>query len=111
MPSVIELAMRRQACPSLSRNRSTAPKRIGGGDLQVRAFFLQRDGTAGERAASADRAGEAVEPSVGLVPDLRPRGFNMRLAVRDIVELVGPDRAVLPRCAPACSAMRPETFT
>ena len=56
---------------------------------------LQRHRDTGERAAGADRAGEAVDLAVGLAPDFRPGGFDVALAVGDIVELVRPDRAVV----------------
>ena len=56
---------------------------------------LQRHGDAGERAAGADGADEAVDLAVGLPPDFRPGRLDVALAVGDVVELVGPDRAVL----------------
>ncbi len=37
---------------------------------------------------------EAVDPAVGLAPDLGPGALDVGLAVGDVVELVGPDRAV-----------------
>ena len=58
------------------------------------AALLERHGDAGERAAGADRADEAVDLAAGLVPDLGPGRLVMRAAVGEIVELVGPDRAV-----------------
>ena len=64
----------------------------------MRTFLLrdfERHGDAGERAAGADRADEAVDLAVGLLPDFRPGRLDMALAVGDVVELVGPDRAVL----------------
>ena len=54
---------------------------------------------AGQRAAGADRADEAVDLAAELVPDLLRRGLDMALAVGDVVELVGPDRAVRLRAA------------
>ena len=55
---------------------------------------LQADGDAGQRAARADGGDEAVDLAAGLGPDFRRRGVDMAVAVGDIVELVGPDRAV-----------------
>ena len=49
---------------------------------------------AAQRAAAADRAGEAIDLALGLVPDLGTRGAVVAVAVGGIVELVGPDRAV-----------------
>ena len=50
-------------------------------------------GDAGQRAAGADGADEAVDPAAGLLPDLGRGALDVRLAVGDVVELVGPDRA------------------
>ena len=71
-------------------DRST--HRIGGGDLDVRVARLQRKSDARERSAGADRAREAIDQPLGLLPDLSARGFLVRLTVRDVVELIGPDR-------------------
>src|SRR5262245_30878379 len=68
--------------------------RIGERDADVLVARLERHGDAGQRAAGADRAGEAVHLAVGLIPDLRSGGLDVALAVGDVVELVGPDRAV-----------------
>src|SRR4029077_15308529 len=69
--------------------------RIGKRDAHGIAARLQRDTDAGERAAGAHRADEAVALAVCLLPDFRTGGFDMALAIGDVVELVGPDRAVL----------------
>ena len=37
---------------------------------------------------------KAVALSAGLLPDFRPRCLDMRLTVRNIVELIGPDRTI-----------------
>ena len=84
--------------------------RIGERDLDVGVALLERHADAGERAAGADRADEAVDLAVGLPPDLRAGRLVVGLAVGDVVELVGPDRAVGSLFA-SCSASRPETFT
>ena len=66
---------------------------VGQRDLDPFVALFQRHGDAGERAAGADRADEAVDAPLGLLPDLRAGGFVMAAAVGDVVELVGPDRA------------------
>src|SRR3546814_19566892 len=45
-------------------------------------------------AARPHRADEAVDPATSLLPYFGTGGLDMGLAVRDIVELVGPDRAI-----------------
>ena len=47
---------------------------------------------AGERAAGAGGGAKGVDFSAGVVPDLRPRGFEVREPVGRVVELIGPDR-------------------
>ena len=47
---------------------------------------------AGERASRAHRAHERADLAARVVPDLGPRGLEVRLAVHHVVELVGPDR-------------------
>src|SRR5580704_14772456 len=69
--------------------------RIGERDAHGVAARFERDGDAGERAAGADGADKAVDLAVGLLPDFRAGGFDMALAIGDVVELIGPDRAVL----------------
>ena len=69
--------------------------RIGERDAHGVAERFERDGDAGERAAGADGADKAVDLAVGLPPDFRSGRLDVALAVGDIVELVGPDRAVL----------------
>ena len=68
--------------------------RIGEADGDVLVLRLQPHGDAGERAAGADGADEAVDLALRVVPDLGRRRLDMALAVGDIVELVGPDRAM-----------------
>ena len=46
------------------------------------------------RAARADRADEAVDCAVEIVEDLGPGRLVVTAAVGDIVELIGPDRAI-----------------
>ena len=55
---------------------------------------LQRHGDAGQRAARTDGADKAIHLAAGLVPDLGAGGFDMRLTVHGVVELVGPDCAI-----------------
>ena len=61
-------------------------------DVLALRFQPHRD--AGERAAGADGADEAVDLALRVVPDLWRRRLDMALAVGDIVELIGPDGAV-----------------
>ena len=67
---------------------------IGEADLHVGPPRPQPLRDPGERAARADRADEAVDPPAGLLPDLGRRALDVRPPVGDVVELVGPDRAV-----------------
>ena len=62
--------------------------------MTLRVALLQRDADPREGAAGADRAGEAVDLAVGLGPDLGAGRLVMAAPVGEIVELVGPDRAV-----------------
>src|SRR4029453_3571297 len=68
----------------------------GGGacDLDVRGAPLGRHRDAAQGAAGADRADEAIDLAVCLLPYLRTGGAVVPRAVRDIVELVGPDHAI-----------------
>ena len=68
--------------------------RIGAGDHDVLVLLLQIAAGAGERAAGADRADEAVDLAAGLLPDFRAGRFVMRLGVVEIVPLVGEQHAV-----------------
>jgi hypothetical protein len=69
--------------------------RIGdaGDDVLVLLFQIAR--YAGERAATADRADEAVNLSAGVVPDFGRGRDVVGLAVVEVVPLVGKDDAVL----------------
>ena len=110
MPSVIEVPCDLQLAgldPAIDRRA----QRIGGGDADIRVALFQRDGDAGQGAAGADRAGEAVDLAAGLLPDFRAGAFDMGLAVGDIVELVGPDRAVRFGLAPAARPAGPTGVT
>ena len=69
--------------------------RVGERNAHGAVERFQRHGDAGERAAGADGADKAVDLAVGLPPDFRAGRLDVALAVGDIVELVGPDRAVL----------------
>ena len=68
--------------------------RVGEPDPHRGRAGAQPLGDAGERAAGAHRADEAVDAPVHLLPDLGRRALHMRLSVHDVVELVRPDRAV-----------------
>ena len=83
----LQLAVRCSSC--------RAPRRPGRPGRWRRSGFCvaQAMRDAGQRAAGADRADEAVDLAVGLRPDLRAGGVDVGLAVGDVVELVGPDRA------------------
>ena len=93
MPSVIELPSDFRFAAGVEAVERRA-QRIGERDLDVLALGLQPEGDAGQRAAGADRRDETVDLAAGLGPDLLRRGADMAVAVGDIVELVGPDRAV-----------------
>ena len=67
---------------------------IGDGDDDFGVALLERHADAGDGAAGADGADEAVHFTLGLLPDLRPGALEMGLAVGDVVELIGPDGAV-----------------
>src|SRR6185437_15197874 len=70
------------------------PLWIGKADFDTRDPGAQSLGHAAKRAAGADRADEAVDLAARRGDDLWSGGFDMRLPVGDVVELVGPDRAV-----------------
>jgi hypothetical protein len=72
--------------------------RIGERDLMSRQT-PSAPAHARQRAAGARRAGETVDAPFHLRPDFGRGGSDMRLAVGDIVELVGPD-------APSVSSAR-----
>jgi hypothetical protein len=48
---------------------------------------------AGQRAARARGGAEGIDLPVGIAPDLRARGIDMRLAIGGVVELIGPNGA------------------
>src|SRR5205814_4673697 len=60
----------------------------------VLLHLAQERGNAGKRAAGADRADEAVDLAVGLLPDFRTGRDVMRAAVIEIIPLIGKDDAV-----------------
>ncbi|MCY1245202.1 hypothetical protein D9M72_583320 [compost metagenome] len=68
--------------------------RIGKADLDGGVFRPQALCHAGKRAAGTDRADEAVDLAVRVAPDLGRSRRNVRVTIGDIVELVGPDRAI-----------------
>ena len=61
-------------------------------DRHAFILLLQPHADAGKGAAGAHCAGEAIDPPVHLRPDFLGRALDMRAAVGDIVELIGPDR-------------------
>src|SRR5580693_6967695 len=69
--------------------------RIGERDAHGIVVRLERHSDTSERAAGADRADKAVDFAVSLVPDFLSGRFDVPLAIGDVVELVGPDGAVL----------------
>ncbi len=69
------------------------PHRVGERDLDVAVALLERHADAGERAAGADCADEAVELAVEIVENLRARRLVVAAAIGDVVELVRPHRA------------------
>ena len=68
---------------------------IGEADLNGFVLRFQRHADAGQGAARADRADEAIDFSRRVGPDLGAGGLKMALAVGDIIELVGPNRAIV----------------
>src|SRR5712691_1444648 len=63
--------------------------RVGAADQNVLVFLAQKSGDARERAAGADRANEGIDLAFGLLPDFRAGRKIMRLAVIEIVPLIG----------------------
>ena len=62
--------------------------------MRIASFFVfQRATDAAERTAGPDGTDEAVDAALGLLPDFRSRGLRMEFAVREVLELVGPERA------------------
>src|SRR6202040_2835342 len=61
--------------------------------LDIGVFGLQRHGDAGKRSASPDGASETIDLAFRLRPNLGPGRLEVALAIGDIVELIGPDRA------------------
>ena len=66
--------------------------RIGEPSLDTAVGLLRKvAGDTGQRTACAGRANECIEfAAVGLFPDFRAGGEDMRIAVGGVVELVGP---------------------
>src|SRR5690606_27011897 len=69
-------------------------RRIGEANLDVLALGLQADRDAAERAAGANRTAEAIDLPLRLLPNLFGRRFDVCLPICDVIELVGPDRAI-----------------
>ena len=69
------------------------PHRIGERDADFRIPRLEAHADAGKGSARADGGHESVDLAFRLLPDLRSRRLDMGLAVRHVVELVGPQGA------------------
>ena len=67
--------------------------RVGQRDAHAGVACLQRATDAGQGAAGARGADEAVDAAAGVVPDLRAGGGFVPVAVGGVVELVGEPRA------------------
>ena len=68
--------------------------RIGQRDAHVGVQLFQPHADACNRAACPGSAGEAVDLTAGLLPQLLGRAFDVCAAVGGIVELPRPDRAL-----------------
>ena len=71
-----------------------SPHRIGKTDLDVFVAFFKCQRHTGKRTTGANSTNKAIDFAIGLFPDFWCRGVDMTLTVGDIVELVGPDRAI-----------------
>src|SRR3954470_12708555 len=69
--------------------------RISNADHDVLLLLMEKDRGARDRAAGADRADEAVDPALRLLPYFRAGREIMRQAVVAVVPLVGEQHAVL----------------
>src|SRR5690606_37294323 len=67
--------------------------RVGEADDHVGILLAPGHGDARQRAAGPHRADKAVHLAPRLAPDLGAGALDVGLAVGDVVELVGPDRA------------------
>src|SRR5205085_9176400 len=67
---------------------------VGDPDHDVLVFFAQISAGARERSAGPDRTDERVEFAAGLLPDFWTSRYIMRLAVVQIVPLVGEQYAM-----------------
>ena len=86
-------------------------QRIGGGDADLRIALLERDGDAGQRAAGADRAGEAVDLAVRLLPDFGTRCLRYGRGGWRYCRTGWPRSRRCGSVFASCSARRPEIFT
>ena len=68
--------------------------RIGKRDFDVFVALLQGHADAGQSAAGADGADEAVELALQRLEDLRTGRFIVSAPIGDVVELVRPDGSV-----------------
>src|SRR5260370_6985651 len=65
-------------------------ERIGKSDLDGPVALLERDADTRDRAAGADRAGEAIDLAVGLVPYFMTSRLQATAAVRHLLSLLSP---------------------
>ena len=92
IPSVIEEPLGLQLAARVIGIERRA-EGVGEADLDFWVARLERHADAGERAARAAGADEAVDLAAEFVVNLGAGRRDMRLAIGDIVELIGPDRA------------------
>src|SRR6185312_8124136 len=69
----------------------TAARRVRQYATHSFATRLQVLRDARERTAGSARSDEGINPTVGLIPDLRALGLHVRFTVRCVVELIRPD--------------------
>ena len=94
MPSVIEPPVGGLGFAAREQVVHGGAARIGDADHDVRLRLAQIGGRAGDGAAGADRADEAVHLALRLLPDFRAGRDVVRLAVVEIVPLVGEQHPV-----------------
>ena len=70
-----------------------AALRVGQHDPHAGLAFLQGQRHAGQGAAGAAGAGEGIDRAAGLLPDFRSGAGAVAFPIRQVVELVGPERA------------------
>src|SRR5262249_8655548 len=68
---------------------------IGADNLDVRVLLLQVSAHAGKRPARSDSCDKRTDLSFGLFPNFRTSAAIMRVAIRDVIELICPKPAAL----------------